>query len=397
MTEKAKNERLFSLDLLRGLDMMFLTVVAPLLWAIHAVWGLPEGVLFQLTHPWEGFTAWDIIMPMFIFMCGAAIPFALERRLEQNGGKPNAAYWKHVLLRVLMLWVLGMLVQGHLASLDALEVRPYNNTLQTIAFGYLVCAIAITLKSVKLNIAIPVICFIVYGALLHCYGDYSMTGNFAERVEQATLTALLPAGSQAIHEVGELGYLPDITVRGEIHYTWVLTSLMFVFMTYCGYFSTKILQKARRDGDGTSAPPQAALKLAIFGAALLALGWALTFAGVKMVKHIFTVSFTAQAMGWCALLLSLLYLITDVWRFRFGFKLPILFGQFALTAYLMEEFFKPVTVKFAELLTPGFPHLLGTAQYQPLIVALVVVGEIITVLLIRKGLAGRSHHRVEKQ
>ena len=57
--------------------MMFLTVVAPLVWACHAVWGLPGGVLFQFTHPWEGFTCWDIIMPMFIFMCGAAIPFAL--------------------------------------------------------------------------------------------------------------------------------------------------------------------------------------------------------------------------------------------------------------------------------------------------------------------------------
>ena len=363
--------------------MMFLTVVAPLVWACHAVWGIPEGVLFQFTHPWEGFTCWDIIMPMFIFKCGAAIPFALERRLERNGGRPGAAYWKHVICRVVMLWVLGMLVQGHLTSLDALELRPYNNTLQTIAFGYLVCAIAVTIPSMAFRIALPVLCFAVYGVLLHVFGDYSMTGNFAEKVEQAALTALLPAGSKAIHEIGELGYLPDITVRGEIHYTWVLTSLMFVFMAFAGYFSTKILQ-------AKAEPWTKARRLFAYGAALLALGWILAFCGVRMVKHIFTVSFTAQAMGWCALLLAALYVLADIWKVRRGFGICILFGQFALTAYLMEEFFKPVTVKFAEMLTPGFPHLLGTAKYQPLIVAVVVVLEIITVLAVRRALKGRK-------
>ena len=363
--------------------MIFLTVVAPLVWACHAVWGLPEGVLFQFTHPWEGFTCWDIIMPMFIFMCGAAIPFSLERRLERNGGRPDATYWKHVVWRVAMLWTLGMLVQGHLTSLDALEIRPYNNTLQTIALGYLVCAAAVCVPSLKFRIALPVACFVAYGALLHAFGDYTMTGNFAEKVEQATLTALLPAGSAAIREVGELGYLPDLTVRGEIHYTWVLTSLMFVFMTFCGYFATKILQ--------ADAPQRTkSVRLAAYGATLLALGWALAFCGVKMVKHIFTVSVTAQAMGWCALLLAALYVLVDIWKLRRGLGVCILFGQFALTAYLMEEFFKPVTVKFAEMLTPGVPHLLGTAKYQPLVVALVVVLEIVAVLSVRKALKGRK-------
>ena len=93
MKSEVSQRRLQSLDLLRGLDMMFLTVVGPLLWAVDAVWGLPDCVLFQLTHPWEGFTCWDIIMPMFLFMCGAAIPLSLERRIERAGGSPDFAYY----------------------------------------------------------------------------------------------------------------------------------------------------------------------------------------------------------------------------------------------------------------------------------------------------------------
>ena len=382
MKSEVSQRRLQSLDLLRGLDMMFLTVVGPLLWAVNAVWGLPDCVLFQLTHPWEGFTCWDIIMPMFLFMCGAAIPLSLERRIERAGGSPDFAYWKHVICRVVMLWVLGMLVQGHLVSLDALEIRPYNNTLQTIAFGYLVCAAAICVKSMKFRIALPAVCFVAYGLLVHFLGDYSMQGNFAYRFENAVLSAVLPAGSKAIHEIGELGYLPDLTEKGEICYTWILTSPMFVFMTFCGYFATKILQ-------AEAEPRRKAIRLAVYGASLLTLGWILVFAGVRMVKHIFTVSFTAQAMGWCVLLLDALYVLTDVFGVRRGLGLPVLFGQFALTAYLMEEFFKPVTVKFAEMLTPGFPHLLGTDRYQPLIVAVVVVLEIVAVLLIRRKIKQR--------
>ena len=213
-------ERLFSLDLLRGLDMMFLTVAALLLWEVNAVWGLPECVRFQLTHPWEGFTCWDIIMPMFIFMCGAAIPFSLERRIEKNGGKAGAAYWKHVLGRFVLLWALGMLVQGHLASLDALEIRPYNNTLQSIASGYLIVACAVLIPSMKTRIAVPVVCFAVYGFLLHFLGDYSMTGNFAGKVEHSVVAAIVPAGSKAIREVGEIvhaecAYIHDLRRNGS--------------------------------------------------------------------------------------------------------------------------------------------------------------------------------------
>ena len=47
----------------------------------------------QFEHYWGGFTAYDLIMPLFIFMCGAAIPLALPKRLDAEG-RPTAAFWK---------------------------------------------------------------------------------------------------------------------------------------------------------------------------------------------------------------------------------------------------------------------------------------------------------------
>jgi predicted acyltransferase len=68
MEKNVDSSRLFALDFLRGLDMALLTVLGPLVWAVHNAWGLPDCVLFQFTHPWEGFTLWDIVMPGFLYM-----------------------------------------------------------------------------------------------------------------------------------------------------------------------------------------------------------------------------------------------------------------------------------------------------------------------------------------
>ena len=109
-------DRQLSLDVLRGMDMFLLTVIGSLVWVANEVHALPNAFLYQFTHPWEGFALWDIIMPCFLFMCGAAIPLSLERRLVD--GRPGSGFWLHVFKRVTMLWVLGLLVQGQLLSFD---------------------------------------------------------------------------------------------------------------------------------------------------------------------------------------------------------------------------------------------------------------------------------------
>ena len=379
MGKNVNTSRFFALDFLRGLDMALLTVLGPLVWAVHNAWGLPDCILFQFTHPWEGFTLWDIVMPGFLFMCGAAIPLSLSRRLEKNGGKPDAAYWRHVLLRVAMLWTLGMIVQGHLLDFRLLELRPYNNTLQTIAAGYLAMAALICVRSLAVRIAVPLAGFAVYAVLLHFLGDYSMTGNFAEICEQRVLKALLPAGSKAIREIGPVGYLPDISTPGEIHYTWWLTTPMFVFMTACGDFSTRILLKP---GDGK----RKTVLLAAFGAALIALGFALEACGVKLVKHIFTASFTAQAMGWCVLALTAAYALTDVAGFRRGLGIFTLFGRTSLLAYMIGEWLWPCFMYTGDYVTRGLVRHVG-AGAQGVAACLTAIGILVFCLYVRRRLA----------
>ncbi|MBR1922047.1 MAG: DUF5009 domain-containing protein [Kiritimatiellae bacterium] len=335
------NKRLVSLDLLRGLDMFLLTVVGPFFYCLNKAVGLPRGLMSQFSHGWGGFTLWDIIMPLFIFMSGAAVPFALGRRLDD--GRAGWRYWRHVLSRFALLWVLGMVAQGRLLTLDVTRISPFNNTLQTIACAYLACAVAFLVPSRKVRAAIPLALALGYSLVLHFCGDYSKDLNAAIRFEKWIVPLLTPASSRAL-ELADYGY------------TWWGTIPMFAAMGLCGMESTLLLKS-------DASPARRALSVAALGAALLAVGWALVPV-VPPIKHIFTVSFTAQAMGWSCLSLAALYWLVDVLfagspRLGRWLWLFLLFGQTSLLAYMCEGAFSAPFWAFGKIFAPGAAHLLG--------------------------------------
>ena len=347
-----KHERLFSLDLLRGLDMLFLCVVQPLVLVCARGWGFNDAaahpVMRQFEHFWGGFTAYDLIMPLFIFMCGAAVPFALAKRLDAEG-RPTAAYWRHVAGRFALLWVLGMVAQGRLLQFDLTTVSPFNNTLQTIACGYLIAALVLLVRRRWVQVAIPFALAAAYGLGFVVTGDYGPDTNFAIRFEAWFVKLVMPASNRAVE-------------LADPHYTWWATIPMFGAMTLCGLNATLVLKSART-------PRRKAGLLAVLGAALLAGGLLLEWAGVPCIKHIYTVSFTAQAMGVCVLLLTALYVLTDIWRFRRGWWLVTLYGQTALASYMLGEVFRSVPAAASRAVLGGLAGRLGD-PWAPLVLEL---------------------------
>lgn len=351
--------RLFSLDLLRGLDMLFLTVIVPLVYGAQKTFGcFPGSVMGQLTHNWLGFTLYDIIMPLFIFMCGAAIPFALGRRLKEG----KSAFLRHVLARVVLLWSLGGCVQGNWLSLDPQTFSPFANTLQAIAIGYLATALMMMVPNRVFHIVLPVFLAGLYGVLLGC--DFTETDNLAQRIDHAFLSAILPAGN------------PYVAVPSC--YTWVLTSMMFAAMTMCGYHATGLLR-------GSGSPGRKLGGLLAYGAILLGAGRVAAI-WIPVAKPVYSLSFTLMAMGWCVLLLSVCYLLTDIWRFRRGTALLLLFGQFALTAYIVRKLFGVVLVKMACVLGSGLDRLLQGGGEQGLVIQLIVAVELIVAVAVWRRL-----------
>src|SRR5689334_6337196 len=87
------------------------------MWGIKWFWGAreswPAWIRYHFDHPrWEGFAAWDLIMPLFLFVVGVAMPFSIGRRIDEGAGR--ASIYLKMIRRVALLWILGMISQGNL-------------------------------------------------------------------------------------------------------------------------------------------------------------------------------------------------------------------------------------------------------------------------------------------
>ena len=360
-----KSERLFCLDALRGLDMLFLTVLQGLILAVAGLFGGPSSSLrYWLGHPsWGGFTAYDQIMPCFIFMCGAAVPLALKRFVRD--GRPTAAFWKHIAGRFALLWIAGMFIQGRLTTFDVMQISPYSNTLQAIAAGYVIAAFVFLVKVRWIRFAAPFALAGVYTLLLQTVGDpTSPTGNCAQLVEQWFVGLFgFPEGAQA-YKTG--------------NYTWLLTSLMFGAMAVWGSNCTEIVTSRLSQGR------KAALLFA--GAALLTtVGWVAQI-WIAPVKQIFALSFTARSMGVCVALLGALYVLTDIWKLRRGWWLVTLFGQFSFTCYIVHHGFGSALDAVAERLVGGGVKAALSPELYRVVFLLTVAAVLTASLVVRRRL-----------
>jgi len=135
-------ERLFSLDALRGFDMFWITgggyLVAVLAKYTGAGW--LKVLADQMEHvEWAGFHFEDLIFPLFMFISGVAIPFALISKLEKNVPKADLA--KKACKRALILVLLGWVYNGVFSN--GFENPRFASVLGQIGLAYLFAALIV--------------------------------------------------------------------------------------------------------------------------------------------------------------------------------------------------------------------------------------------------------------
>ena len=135
-------QRLMSVDALRGFDMFWIVGGDYLVRSLPAMHdsAVTRGLAAQMEHcGWAGFHFYDLIFPLFLFMIGVAIPYSLGKRLARDDSLKSI--YGHVLTRVLVLIVLGMMVNGSLLSYDPKQFELTYSVLQMLALGYLVASL----------------------------------------------------------------------------------------------------------------------------------------------------------------------------------------------------------------------------------------------------------------
>jgi predicted acyltransferase len=95
-------------------------------------WAKP--IARQFDHvQWSGMTAWDLVQPFFMFIVGAAMPFAFAARRARGGTWSNG--WAHVLWRAFMLLLLSQIAMIGTGSTWGVQLI---NVLAQIAFTYVI-------------------------------------------------------------------------------------------------------------------------------------------------------------------------------------------------------------------------------------------------------------------
>ncbi len=320
-------ERLYSLDVFRGLTM---------LWMISNGFGLRyfqddpslAWLARQFTHAdWHGMFAWDLIQPFFMFIVGVAMPFAFHNRSRTTA---------QVIKRCGLLVMWGIVARSISAGKPNLDLI---NVLAQIAFTYFVAYLVLD-KGWRVQ-ALTAFALLAAHTLFYLFvsapgvaGAWDKDANIGWWLDGAVLGKHWGGGYATINCVSSAANTIFGVMAG-----WLL-------------FSSRDASSKIRT-------------LAMFGAAALAAGLAMDFA-IPNIKKIWTATFAIYSTGFTLLALALFYWLLDVKRWRKGTVIFGMIGANSIFIYLFHEILHRwldqtglVFTGWAIALWPNFGHMLN--------------------------------------
>ncbi|HPF50578.1 MAG TPA: DUF5009 domain-containing protein [Draconibacterium sp.] len=307
----APDQRLQSLDVLRGFDMFWITGGGYLFTVIAKATGA-TWLENTLEHAeWAGFHFEDLIFPLFMFIAGIAIPFSAGSKLDKN--VPRKKLLGKAFKRMLILIILGMLYNGVFQK--GLDGGRFPSVLGQIGVGYFFASLVyLYFPDIKNRI------FWVSGILVG-YGIIQL------------LIPVPGIGAGVLTPDGCInGYIDKMLLSGHIYRAnfdpeGILCSLSATGVTLLGTFAGTILkQKQKSDWQKIG-------MMAAIGAGLVVLALLLsTF--YPIIKKCWTSTFNILTGGIGFMLMALFFLIVDHWKIRGLLNYFRIIGMNSIFVYL---------------------------------------------------------------
>jgi predicted acyltransferase len=178
-------QRFRAIDVLRGLTLALMIIV-------NMQIGPGKSYTPLLHSPWNGLTPTDVVFPTFMFLVGAALSITLEKYAALG----NAAVIRKIATRTGLIFLCGYLLYwfpfvatdttGHLILLPLAHTR-IPGVLQRIAVGYGAAALIVYYGGRIGAVIFAAAALLGYWALMHAFGDYSLAGNAAIKLDKLVL------------------------------------------------------------------------------------------------------------------------------------------------------------------------------------------------------------------
>ncbi len=313
------NQRLYSLDALRGFDMFWIMGAEEIFFRLAEITKAPLWMTMadQFTHPdWHGFAFYDIIFPLFLFIAGVATPFSVGKQLER--GKDKQSLTIRVIKRGLILVLLGVIYNNGLKIMPLEEIR-FGSVLGRIGLAYMFANIIYIHASKRGQMIWFFGILIGYWLLLMFTaapgfpaGTLSMEGNVVSYLDRLIMPGHL---YMVVHDPeGLVSTIPAIC-----------TALLGIYVGNQLKYVTEETQK------------KTLINLVILGVAMIIISliWNFVF---PINKNLWTSSFVLTCGGISILLMVLFYYIIDVkgyqkWSFFFR-----VIGMNSILIYMAGDF-----------------------------------------------------------
>ena len=311
-------QRLASIDALRGFDMLMISGAGSFFVLLGGKTGLGwvDGLAAQFEHPaWNGFTFYDFIFPLFLFIAGVSLSFSLNSALKKGADKQSL--YKKALVRMLILMGLGILYKNApVPFFEPSQVR-FVSVLGRIGFaGFITTLIYLNFPTKGRLIWIAGLLVGYYAALFlipvpgYGAGDLSFEGNLVGWFDRT--------------------FLPGRLLQKTYDELGLLTQIPALCLTIIGALTGDVLRSERTER-------QKLQILAIAGSVAIGLGllWSLHF---PINKHLWSSSFILLTGGMGILAMALFYGVIDVLGYQkwaFFFKV---IGLNSLVIYLGYRF-----------------------------------------------------------
>ncbi|MBN1291797.1 MAG: DUF5009 domain-containing protein [Candidatus Latescibacteria bacterium] len=351
-TPQIPKGRIVSIDALRGFDMFWIIGGGTVFLRLFELIDTPLTRVFaaQLEHSsWHGFTFEDLIFPLFLFIMGASMPYAITKRLER--GDSHRDLYIHIIKRAFIIYFLSLCYYG-LLDFHSFGEQRYLGVLARIAIAYFFTGLIVMNTGVRGQVIWAAAILIVHWAAVmlipvpgHGAGVLTPDGNLGVYLDQTFLPGRL--WTYGDYKLGDA--------------TGIIGTFTAVSSTLIGVLSGHWLRSESSDNTKIK-------WLGIAGAASLVSGivWNIFF---PINKFLWNGPYVMFAAGWCLLLLVMFYWIIDMrgykkWAFPF-----VVIGLNPITIYVADRFIK--FEDFANIFVHGFIDNMGA--FQPLFWAICVL------------------------